>query len=370
MNEEQVVEPIFESEHRKGWSAGRIIKLVGAFLVLAMVVGVISLSFIKVDKVIIEPGSAETVADKIDFGGAETFSDNGEIRFLTVLVSSRKPSYTEYLVAKYLKDDVEILPWKEVNGNLSNQESEEINNALMLQSQNTAAFVALNAIGCEVEQKGTGAIISAIEKKSPAFKAFEIGDVIVEINGKPISLDSQAGDEIRKNNPGDEIEVVAERGKSRNRIAKIVKLTDSPYDNGKAFLGVGLLTRDLDINLPVDITIDPGAVSGPSAGLAFTLSIIDKLTNGSLTGGQVVSATGEIALDGSVGPVGGVEQKAVAAKGVGTQVLIVPKGEGKQARKKSGSMKVFEVENIFDAIAALEKSGGDKMRQVQTCPST
>ena len=103
MNEEQVVEPIFESEHRKGWSAGRIIKLVGAFLVLAMVVGVISLSFIKVDKVIIEPGSAETVADKIDFGGAETFSDNGEIRFLTVLVSSRKPSYTEYLVAKYLK---------------------------------------------------------------------------------------------------------------------------------------------------------------------------------------------------------------------------------------------------------------------------
>jgi len=359
-----------EISEKKRWTLGNIIKLIAAFLSLLLIVAIVSLSMIEVDKVIIEPGSAETVEDKIDFDGTPTFTSEGEIRFLTVLVSSKKPSYMEYLVAKFLKDDAEILPWKDVNGNLTNEESEEINNALMKQSQNTAAFVALNSIGCEVEQKGTGAIISAIEEKSPAMDAFKVGDVIVSINGKQISLDVQAGEEIRKSNPGEKIDVIVERGEENKRITKSVTLVESPYSKGSSFLGVGLLTRDLDIDLPVNISIDPGAVSGPSAGLAFTLSIIDQLTKGSLTGGKVVSATGEIALDGAIGPVGGVEQKAVAAKKAGTQVLLVPKGEGSLVKKNSGSMKVFEVENISQAIDALEKSGGEKLTQVQTCPST
>ena len=249
-------------------------------------------------------------------------------------------------------------------------QSDEINEALMKQSQNTAAFVALNTIGCEVKQKGTGAIISAIEKNSPAGSELKTGDVIVSINEIPISLDSDAGKEIRKNDPGSEIVVTIERGKEKKRIDKKIVLGQSPYEKGESFLGVGLLTRDLDITLPIDIAIDPGAVSGPSAGLAFTLSIIDQLTKGDLTGGKIVCATGEISLNGQVGPVGGVTQKTVAAKKVGTQILIVPKGEGKQARKRSGSMKVVEAENIKEAIDAIEKNGGQKIKQMQSCPST
>ncbi len=345
-------------------------KFIVAGAALLVLVAIVSSNMIRVDKVIIEPGSAEAVQDKINFGGVQTFSSDGEIKFLTVLVSSGRPTYSEYLIAKYLSDDAQILPWQQVNGDLTDKESEEINRALMKQSQNTAAFVALNTIGCKVEQKGTGAIISEIQEESPAVGSFKVGDVIVSINSVPISLGSQAGTEIRKNSPGDKVDIIIERGKKKKILTKTVTLAESPFEKDSAFLGVGLLTRDLEIDLPVDISIDPGDVSGPSAGLAFTLSIIDQLTQGDLTGGKVVSATGEMGLDGSVGPVGGVPQKVVAAKRAGTQVLLVPKGEGAQAKKRSGNMKVFEVENISQAIDALENSGGEKMRQVQTCPST
>ena len=65
---------------------------------------------------------------------------------------------------------------------------------------------------------------------------------------------------------------------------------------------------------PIDVKIDTQLVGGPSAGLAFTLAIIDDLTPGALTGGKRVAVTGTIAPDGSVGAVGGVEQKAITAR--------------------------------------------------------
>ena len=56
------------------------------------------------------------------------------------------------------------------------------------------------------------------------------------------------------------------------------------------------------VELPFEIQIDTGEIGGPSAGLAFTLTLIDELTDGDLLGGANVAVTGTIALDGDVGP--------------------------------------------------------------------
>ena len=96
---------------------------------------------------------------------------------------------------------------------------------------------------------------------------------------------------------------------------------------GKPYIGIGPATEDLKLEFPVDVTIDPGAVSGPSAGLAFTLTIIDKLSPGDLTGGKNVAVTGTMDLDGTVGEVGGVPQKTAAAIDAGAKLFLVPTAE-------------------------------------------
>ena len=127
---------------------------------------------------------------------------------------------------------------------------------------------------------------------------------------------------------------------------------------GKPYFGIGTNTDQLRVKFPVDIVINAGDVSGPSGGLAFTLTIIDKLTPGDLTGGAKVAVTGEIDAVGNVGEVGGVPQKAVAARAAGATLMIVPVPEVKDARSKAGSMKVVGVRTLDEALAVLRRNGG------------
>jgi PDZ domain-containing protein len=112
---------------------------------------------------------------------------------------------------------------------------------------------------------------------------------------------------------------------------------------------------------PVDLRIDTKEVGGPSAGLAFTLAILDVLTEGSLTGGHQVAVTGTINPDGSVGPIGGIAQKAAAAADAGAEVFLVPADEAEDARAHDHGLRILPVADLDDALAALEAIGGDPL---------
>ena len=112
---------------------------------------------------------------------------------------------------------------------------------------------------------------------------------------------------------------------------------------------------------PVNVKINTQLVGGPSAGLAFTLAIIDDMTPGSLTGDRQVAVTGTIAPDGTVGAVGGVEQKAITARTNGVQLMLVPEKEVKAARRGAGDVRVVGVKNIEEALAALQTAGGSEV---------
>jgi PDZ domain-containing protein len=112
-------------------------------------------------------------------------------------------------------------------------------------------------------------------------------------------------------------------------------------------------------DLPFDVEIDTAQVGGPSAGLALTLSIIDKLTEGELTGGLRVATTGTIDIDGTVGPIGGIQQKAHAVRRAGIDVFIVPEDDAETAREVLGdSAEVIGVRTLDEAIDALGRLGG------------
>jgi Lon-like protease len=139
-----------------------------------------------------------------------------------------------------------------------------------------------------------------------------------------------------------------------------VTLGARPDDPAVGFLGIRTATRDGAYDLPFPVAIDSGNVIGPSAGLAFTLAIIDLLTPGNLTGGLTVAVTGTIAPNGDVGRVGGVPQKAAAAIDAGATVYLVPVDEADEARQRAGdAMDVYAVANLAEALDVLAMLTGD-----------
>jgi PDZ domain-containing protein len=168
---------------------------------------------------------------------------------------------------------------------------------------------------------------------------------------------------VQAHQPADTVRFTVERdGKTRDVSVRLGERDGVGY--------VGIATQSFtDSSFPVDIEIDTARVSGPSAGLAFTLAIIDDMTPGELTGGARVAITGSIQPDGSVGVVGGVEQKAVTAREDGARLMLVPVGEARAARAHAGSMKVVAVRTVDDALAALEANGGDPVPPAAAAPT-
>ena len=367
------IEPIEPSPSEKILDEYKITKKQVAFLVVCIIIfaSVAVLRSYHVDYVEVSPGTAEVVGSKIDIAGAKTYAPEGKIRFLTVLVSVKRPTLFQYLKAKYYDDDTELLKWKDVFGDVSEKDNSTINEALMQDSQSSAKFVALTTLGCSINKSGEGAIISYVEKKSPASDAkLKIESTIVKVDTTEIKTDQDAIDALSKHEPGDTVKLTYKEKDSEKENVIDVILEENPEKKGVGYLGVGLQTRLPIFDYPISINIDPGDVSGPSAGLAFTLSLIDQLSKGELTGSKDYAVTGEIRVDGTVGQVGGVAQKAVAAKKAGAKMMIVPKGEGKEARSSVPSMKVFEVENIDQALTILADQGGEPLPQVRACPNS
>jgi len=229
----------------------------------------------------------------------------------------------------------------------------------MANSQMTAKEVALERLGYTVTATGTGVGVVGVFPDSPAEGELEVGDVITAVDGQPVTLSEQLGPLIRTRSPGEPVELTVERDELEREVTVVTREATEGRCAGRAQIGVAGRTRGETFDFPVDVEIDTGKVGGPSAGLAFTLTIIDELTPGDLTGGKPVAVTGTIEQDGSVGPIGGVAQKVVAAKDAGARLFLVPNDELKEAREHANGMKVVGIDTLDDALSALERNGGD-----------
>jgi PDZ domain-containing protein len=143
---------------------------------------------------------------------------------------------------------------------------------------------------------------------------------------------------------------------------KRIQLIGDPDTPTRAIIGfIPADTRT--VQLPFEVGIDTDKIGGPSAGLAFTLALLDELTPGDLMGGVKVAATGTIGEDESVGAIGALAQKAVAVKAAGAKVFLVPSGQSEDeltaARRVVGSaVRIEPVANLTEALAILESLGG------------
>jgi PDZ domain-containing protein len=321
-------------------------------------------SVIRLSYVIYSPGEATPVDDVVNIKGARTYRHRGNVLFLTVSVSREKPNLWRFLAAK-TDDDATIVSEEDYTGGESRQRVRRENIVAMDDSQLAAKKVALEELGYHVTATGSGAVVIDVIPDSPADGQLRPRDVITAIDGEPVRLRDQVGEIVRSEPAGTEFRFTVTRdGRTRSETITSAEAKSGPL-RGQPYIGIGAGTKDLELEFPVNVTIDAGSVSGPSAGLAFTLTIIDQLSPGSLTGGRNVAVTGTMELDGRVGEVGGVKQKTATAIDAGAKLLLVPVREVRQARERAGSaVKVVGVRSIDDALRALRENGGAPVEPV------
>jgi Lon-like protease len=217
-------------------------------------------------------------------------------------------------------------------------------------SQQTAAAVALRRLGYHVDVQPSGVVVSQLFEGTNAPCKLQPMDVIVSVDGKQTPTVASLHDALAGVKPGGVINLRVRRG---SKVLPVrLRTVAEPAEPGHAFIGIGV-DQAAKIKLPVDVSIDASGIGGPSAGLAFTLEVMQQLGRNVLHGHRV-AATGEMLLDGSVGPIGGVKQKTYGVREAGADVFLVPAGDNaKTARRYAGPVRIIPVHNLNQALHAL-----------------
>lgn len=313
------------------------------------------------------PGSVRDTATRISVSGADTHVPEGQIGFVTVSLTERVNAY-EYARAK-LNESIDLVDEDLINRGQTADEKRAEDRRKMAESKDVATLVALAHLGYEITPIGLGIEVIELTPCMPAEDVLNEQDVIVGFDGTVVEFPDDLTDPLADKVAGDVVEIEVNRvatGKIETVDLTLGSSADpcldeeirSSLDDERAMIGIRLAPI-IDYEMPIDVDIDTDRVGGPSAGLAFTLSVIDVLTEGELTGGNKVATTGTIDLNGSVGRVGGVKQKTVAARDSGIDVFLVPEGEAEEAKKFAGDMIIEEVLTLDDALAALDRMGGN-----------
>ncbi len=220
----------------------------------------------------------------------------------------------------------------------------------MARSERVAAAVALKQAGFKVGITNRGALVEAVATDVPAATKLDSGDVIVTARGRAVRTPGELRNVFTGVKPGDSVVLRVRRDGKVESVT--VKTVASPSEPGRAIVGIRV-AQSADIKLPVKVDINLGQVGGPSAGLPFALDVLQELgTN--VDHGHKVVATGEMELDGSVGPIGGVKQKTYGARRAGADVFLVPAGENAaEARRYAGNLRIIPVESFQQALSAL-----------------
>jgi PDZ domain-containing protein len=346
-----------------------VLSSLGVLIALVVVAGFL----IHLPYVIISPGSATPLDSQVvQIQGAQTYpDDSGNILFLTVRVSTSEPNVWR-VVTSWIDPDLAVEDRDSVQGCLTDAENQQFNSDLMDQSQNDAKYVALTRLGYSVPVNPVQIRVVEVCRDAPAHGVLETGDQVLAVDGADVADVQEIGQKVQSHAPGDDISVTFDRngvthtesitagkvhteGTGTDAVQSCVPAAGAT--RGTACVGVSS-QEFVTYQFPIDVKINTQLVGGPSAGLAFTLAIIDDLTPGSLTGGTRVAVTGTIAPDGTVGEVGGVEQKAITARTNGVQLMIVPKREVADAKRGAGDVRVVGVSTIDQALDALHEAGG------------
>lgn len=296
----------------------------------------------------------------IQVSGAETYRDNGDLRMTTVLVTQPQTEVNLFqLLGAWIDGDAAVYPYDAVYQPEETDESREQEGAVqMASSQDAAVAAALTELGYDVN--ATPVVINVTDD-APADGKLRKGDHLLEINGQEIETVQQAGEAVDATPEGEPVELTVLRKGERVSTSMVKEEIDGR-------LRIGITMRD-SFRFPIDVEvgIDP-QIGGPSAGLMFSLGIYDTLTEGSMTGGEVVAGTGTITPQGEVGPIGGIDQKIAGAREDGAELFLVPAQNCADAvESPHGDMRLTRVATMNEAVEAIKTWAEDPDAELPQC---
>ena len=285
----------------------------------------------------------------ITITGAPTFKTAGQLDLLTVSeVGGPRSRATLSDVLRGAMDPAQsVVPTSLLYPpNATADQVEQQSTQEMSDSQDAAAVAALRHLGLPVT---IVVKVSDVTVDGPAAGKLKKGDVLRSVDGVPTASAEALHAAISKHKPGDDIVIGYTRdGKDATVTIKSVPAKDDPK---RPMIGVSL---SLGYTSPVKVSIQLDDVGGPSAGLMFTLGIIDKLTLVQENGGKHVAGTGTMNDAGQVGPIGGIRQKMAAAKADGATIFLIPADNCAEALPAiPAGLQLVKVTSVDTALAGL-----------------
>ena len=261
------------------------------------------------------PGNAINLRSFVQVKG---HPDPGKGSFMITSVALQRAHPATYLVAKAVPY-LSIEKADDVTGGQSGATFDRVQHFYMQSSINEAIANAYKAAHQQVSRRYLGIYVLQVEPNSKFRKAIKVGDTITKVDGRHFNTAQGFQKYIGKQKVGSPLTVTYERdGRQHQTTHRLVKLTST-----RAGIGI-LLTNNMKVKTKIPVRVNPGELGGPSGGLMFTLQIYEQISGHDLQRGRKIAGTGTIAPDGSVGEIGGIDKKVIAAHRAGATIFLAP----------------------------------------------
>lgn len=340
-----------------------------SIIIVVLVVALLSAFYLPVNYVVESPGPTFNTIGKFDgqdlisVEGKKTYPTTGALDMTTVMVSGGpgRDITVGHAILAILEPQRDLIPRPLVyDESQTRQQVDEQSSAMMAHSQTDAVAAALHAQDIDFTRKF---MVMGFTETTKADGLLKLKDEILTADGRPI-----AGVAALRQQLTDLEEDTITLGLMRDSKEIDVDVPVVTNESGERVIGV-LLSNTYEF--PFDVKVNLDDVGGPSAGLMFSLAIVDKMTPGDMTGGKHFAGTGTIDADGTVGSIGGIPQKVAGAQQQGAEYFLAPEENCAQLRGRvPAGITVFSVKNLSDARKIVEQIGGesDHEKAIQGLP--
>ena len=324
-------------------------KAIVVFLIALMPIGLI-----KTEYYFMSPGPPYQW--EIDYSNNENYTFEGNLFQLTV---RRDEANVFVYLWSLINDSYDLYPREVIlPDGVTPQELSEISIQNMRTSENVAIAVALKNIGYEIESKGDGVAVVGLLEDSPVKDKLKKGDLINSINNTDIYSATEFISTLRTYSIGETVSIglLREIDGIKEQIYIKTTLIEHVEYEGEPMVGFLATTVNERFDFPFEIDIKTGNVGGPSAGLMMALNVYNNLIPEDITNSKIIAGTGTIEIDGSVGPVGGIKQKIIAAKRAGAELILVPVANFEEAQPfETDKTAIVAVDSFDEALAVISQ---------------
>ncbi len=320
------------------------------------------------------PGRAFGLDDMVEIG--EEYGENtGEFYITTVGVQQVTPM----IALSSIRPFHDLISEEALFGEVQDFEAyDTIQQYYMESAGNTAIQVAFEAADYPYELAFNGVYVLQILEQSDFADELQVGDTVKAVDGQAFQSSHDFIDYISQKEVGDTVEITYEReGETYQASGKLTRL-----ESGVAGIGIGLVDNTT-LHTDPEVDIHSGAIGGPSAGLMFSLQIYNTLIEENLLGDYKIAGTGTIAPDGTVGRIGGIDKKIVAADEEGADYFLAPDDDipaealdiypdlktnyeeaVEAAEEIDTSMEVIPIQTFSEAVEFLEQLPANQTARV------